>query len=44
VLKGMNEIVVKNIGKKISSQDINNVNKSSIKNAVPQLHKVSCPI
>jgi Peptidase S46 len=36
LLKGMNESEMKNLGMKISAEDIYSVNKSSIKDAVPQ--------
>ncbi|MGL2963008.1 S46 family peptidase [Flavobacterium sp. RSB2_4_14] len=36
LLKGMNEIEMKNLGMKISAEDIYSVNKSSLKDAVPQ--------
>lgn len=38
LLKGMNETEMKNLGMKISAQDIYNANKSSIKDAVPQFN------
>ena len=38
LLKGMNETEMKNLGMKISAQDIYDVNKSSIKDAVPQFN------
>lgn len=36
LLKGMNETEMKNLGMKISAEDIYSVNKSSLKDAVPQ--------
>jgi hypothetical protein len=36
LLKGMNEAEMKNLGMKISAEDIYSVNKSSLKDAVPQ--------
>jgi len=36
LLKGMNESEMKNLGMKISAEDIYSVNKSSLKDAVPQ--------
>lgn len=36
LLKGMNEIEMKNLGMKITAEDIYSVNKSSLKDAVPQ--------
>jgi hypothetical protein len=38
LLKGMNETEMKNLGMKISAEDIYSVNKSSIKDAVPQFN------
>jgi hypothetical protein len=38
LLKGMNETEMKNLGMKISAQDIYDANKSSIKDAVPQFN------
>jgi Peptidase S46 len=38
LLKGMNETEMKNLGMKISAQDIYDTNKSSIKDAVPQFN------
>ena len=35
LLKGMNESEMKNLGMKISAEDIYSVNKSSLKDAVP---------
>ena len=35
LLKGMNETEMKNLGMKISAEDIYSVNKSSLKDAVP---------
>ena len=36
LLKGMNETEMKNLGMKITAEEIYSVNKSSIKDAVPQ--------
>ena len=38
LLKGMNESEMKNLGMKISAEDIYSVNKSSLKDAVPQFN------
>jgi hypothetical protein len=38
LLKGMNETEMKNLGMKISAQDIYDVNKSSLKDAVPHFN------
>ncbi len=38
LLKGMNETEMKNLGMKISAQDIYDANKSSLKDAVPQFN------
>ena len=38
LLKGMNESEMKNLGMKISADDIYSVNKSSLKDAVPQFN------
>jgi Peptidase S46 len=38
LLKGMNETEMKNLGMKISADNIYSVNKSSIKDAVPQFN------
>ena len=37
LLKGMNESEMKNLGMKISAEDIYSVNQSSLKDAVPQI-------
>ena len=36
LLKGMNESEMKNLGMKITAEDIYSINKSSLKDAVPQ--------
>lgn len=38
LLKGMNESEMKNLGMKISAEDIYSINKSSLKDAVPQFN------